>query len=129
MVHQRGPGAELAEGILNRQRAKHERRDAAGADVPQPQRTEQFPLCDRREGKAFGGRTSVTQVLAGAQMAVVAKAHIKQRFTRNDVRSLLRTDRERSGSRGEGKSGLPRGSHGTSVSTARGRHAALVEWI
>ena len=55
------------------------------------------PINDRREGKAFGGRTSVAQALAGAHMAVHAKAGIQQRFTRNDVRGTFRTDHERSG--------------------------------
>ena len=55
-----------------------------------------------RQGKAFGGRTSVAQALAGARMAVIAKAGIQQRFTRNDVRCPFRTDRERSGIGGEG---------------------------
>ena len=54
------------------------------------------------EAKAFGGRASVAQALAGAHMAVVAKAGIQQRFTRNDVRGPLRTDRERSGIGEEG---------------------------
>ena len=61
----------------------------------------------RRQGKAFGGRASVAQALAGAHMAVLAKAGIQQRFTRDDVGSPLRTDRERSGFRGEGNRGLP----------------------
>ena len=60
------------------------------------------------------------EALAGAHMAVVAKAGIKQRFPRNDVGRALRTDRERSGFRGEGDVGLPQGSHGTSVLASHG---------
>src|SRR6266446_4846193 len=79
--------------------------------------------------KAFGGRLSVAQALAGAQLAVGAKAGIEQRFTRNDVRGTLRTDRERSGVGYEGNGGLPQSSngglpqssHGTSVLAATGR--------
>src|ERR1700729_811867 len=107
VVHQRGPGPELAGGWLYRKRAEHERRDAPGADVPQPQRSDQAAVSHRREGKTFGGRASVAQALAGAQASVLAKAGIQQRLTGDDVRSLLRTDRERSGLRGEGKVGLP----------------------
>ena len=77
VVHQRGPDPELAGGSLNRERAEHERRDAPGADVPQPQRPDQAALGHRREGKAFGGRASVAQALAGAHMAVLAKAGIE----------------------------------------------------
>ena len=56
-----------------------------------------WPLAHGRQGKAFGGRASVAQALAGARMAVFAKAGIQQRFTRSDVRGSFRTDRERSG--------------------------------
>ena len=99
MVHQRGPDAELAGGSVHRQRAEHERRDAPGADVPQPHGAHEPALAHGRQGEAFGGRASVAQALAGARMAVVAKAGIQQRFARSDVRGPLRTDRERSGIR------------------------------
>src|ERR1700758_3650583 len=102
VVHQRGPDPQLAVGAADRERAEDERRDAPGADVPQPHGSDQPAQRNRREGKAFGGPTSVTQALAGARMAVVAKAGIKQRLARNDVGSPLRTDRERSGFQGEG---------------------------
>ena len=97
VVHQRSPDAELAGGSLHRQRAEHERRDAPDADVPQPHGAHQAALAHGRQGKAFGGRASVAQALAGARMAVVAKAGIQQRFARSDVRGSFRTDRERSG--------------------------------
>src|ERR1700761_1156953 len=115
MVHQRGPDPQLAADVAHRERAEDERRDAPGADVPQPHGSDQGASRYRREGKAFGGRTSVAQALAGARMAVVAKAGIQQRFTRDDVGSPLRTDRERSGFRSEGNGGLPQIGHGTSV--------------
>jgi hypothetical protein len=92
--------------------------------VPQPQRSNQPALLHRRQGKAFGGRASVAQALAGALMAVFAKAGIEQRFTRNEVRSSLGTDRERSGIREEGNGGVSQGSHGTSVPASRRRQAA-----
>ena len=97
VVHQRSPDAELAGGSLHRQRAEHERRDAPGADVPQPHGPDQPALAHGRQGKAFGGRASVAQALAGARMAVVAKAGIQQRLARSDVRGPLAADRERSG--------------------------------
>src|SRR5215468_8435514 len=124
VVHQRGPDPELAGGAIHRERAEYERRASPGADVPQPQRPDQAALMHRREGEAFGGRASVAQALTGAQMAVLAKAGIKQRFTGDDVRGLLRTDRERSGLRGEGEFGLAQGSHGTSVPAANGATCA-----
>ena len=99
VVHQRGADAEAAAGGVHRQRPEHQRRPAPGADVPQPHGSNQPPLAHGRQGKAFGGRASVAQALAGAHMAVVAKAGIQQRFTRNDVGSTFRTDRERSGIR------------------------------
>ncbi len=120
VVHQRSPDAKLTGGSLHRQRAEHERRDAPGADVPQPHRPDHPALAHGRQGKAFGGRASVTQALAGARMAVVAKAGIQQRFTRGDVRGLLRTDRERSGIGDEDSNGLPQSSHGTSVPARNG---------
>ena len=94
VTHQRRADAELAAGRIDRQRAQHQRRHAPGADVPQPQRPDQ-PVClpilaHSREGEAFGGRASVAQALAGAQMAVFAKAGIEQRFTGSDVRGTLR---------------------------------------
>ena len=101
MVHQRRADAELAAGRIDRDRAEHQRRLAAGADVPQPHGPDHLAPAHRREGEAFGGRASVAQALAGARMAVRAKAGIQQRFTRNDVRGTLRTDRERSGGRDE----------------------------
>ena len=70
VVHQRGADAELAAGSLDRQRAEHQRRYAPGADVPQPHGSDQPALAHGREGKAFGGRASVAQALAGARMAV-----------------------------------------------------------
>ena len=85
---------------------------------------DQAALAHGRQGKAFGGRASVAQALAGARMAVVAKAGIQQRFTRGDVRGSLRTDRERSGIGDEGSSGLPQSSHGTSVPARNGKSAA-----
>jgi hypothetical protein len=95
--------------------------------VPQPQRPDQPAvqpfLSHRREGEAFGGRTSVAQALAGAGMAVGAKAGIKQRFTRNDVRGTLRTDHERSSVGGKGNGGLAQSSHGTSVLASNGGEA------
>jgi hypothetical protein len=53
-------------------------------------------------------------------MAVLAKAGIQQRFARDDVGRSLRADRERSGVRDEGNTGLPQSSHGTSVLAANG---------
>jgi hypothetical protein len=50
-----------------------------------------------REGEAFGGRAAVAQALAGARLAVCAKAGIEQRFARNGIRGTLAADRERSG--------------------------------
>ena len=97
VVHQRGADAELAAGRIDRQRAQHQRRHAAGADVPQPHASRPAGPRPRPKGEAFGGRASVAQALAGAQMAVFAKAGIEQRFTRDDVRGALRADRERSG--------------------------------
>jgi len=85
----RGNDASTASGT------KHQRREAPGADVPQPQRPDQpvFQpfLSHRREGEAFGG----AHVRRAAGMAIGAKAGIEQRFTRNDVRGTLRTDHER----------------------------------
>ncbi len=124
VVHQRSSDAELATGCLHRQRAEHERRDAPGADVPQPHGSDHAALAHGRQGKAFGGRASVAQALAGAHMAVVAKAGIQQRLARSDVRGSFRTDRERSGIGDEGSSGLPQSSHGTSVPAPNGREAA-----
>jgi hypothetical protein len=69
----------------------------------------------RGQRKAGGGCTSVAQALAGAAMAVLAKAGIQQRFTGGDVGSTLGTDRERSGIRVEGNLYLPKSSHGASV--------------
>src|SRR5258707_9103245 len=120
VVHQRGPDAELAGGCLYRQRAEHERRDTPGADVPQPHGADQPALAHDREAKAFGGRASVAEALAGAHLAVCAKAGIQQRFACNDVRCPLRADREWSGISGEGNRGLSQSSHGTSVLTANG---------
>src|SRR6185437_16072745 len=71
-----------------------------------------------------GGRASVAQALAGARMAVVAKAGIQQRLARGDVRGSLCTDCERSGIGDEGSSGLPQSSHGTSVPASTARQAA-----
>ena len=64
---------------------------------------------------------SVAQALAGALMAVVAKAGIQQRLARRDVGGTLAADHERSGSpirrsRRRAKSG-----HGTSVPSPRRR--------
>ncbi len=74
VTNQRGPNAELPARRIDRQRAQHQRRHAPGADVPQPQRPDQPAflsiLAHRREGEAFGGRASVAQALAGAQMAI-----------------------------------------------------------
>ncbi len=124
MLHQRGPDAELAAGCLHRQRAEHERRDAPDADVPQPHGSDHAALAHGRQGKAFGGRASVAQALAGARMAIIAKAGIQQRFARSDVRGSFRTDRERSGIGEEGSSGVPQSSHGTSVPARNGKPAA-----
>src|SRR6202166_4666461 len=117
VVHQRSPDAKLAAVVIYRQRAEHERRDAPGADVPQPHGPDQPTSRYGRQGKAFGGRASVAQALAGARMAVFAKAGIEQRFAHHDVRGTLRPDHERSGVGNEGNLGLPQSGHGTSVST------------
>ena len=53
--------------------------------MPEPDGADHAALMHGGEGKAFGGRASVAQALAGAQMAVLAKAGIKQRFTGDDV--------------------------------------------
>ncbi|MEA2918448.1 MAG: hypothetical protein QOJ15_10529, partial [Bradyrhizobium sp.] len=100
--------------------AEHERRDTPGADVPQPQRSDQPALAHDRKRKALGGRASVAQALAGAQASVFAKAGIEQRFARDDVRGTFRTDHERSGVGEEGNLGLPQSSHGTSVLASDG---------
>ena len=115
VVHQRSAKAEPAAGGVDRQRAEHQRGVAPGADVPQPHGSDQSALAHDREGKAFGGRASVAQALAGARMAVRAKAGIQQRFARSDVRGTFRTDHERSGVGNEGSRGVPQSSHGTSV--------------
>jgi hypothetical protein len=59
-------------------------------------------------------------------MAILAEGGIEQRFARGDVRSLLRTDRERSGFRGEGDRGLD-SSHGTSVLACRAAASGRVQ--
>src|SRR5690348_8266459 len=59
VIHQRGPDAQLAEGIVNRQRTEDERRDAPGADVPQPDGACELASNHRRERQAFGGLASV----------------------------------------------------------------------
>ena len=92
VMHQRGADAELAAGRIDRQRAQHQRREPPALtchnrSVPTSRPS---PLAHGREGEAFGGRASVAQALAGAQMAVVAKAGIEQRFTGSDVRGTLR---------------------------------------
>jgi hypothetical protein len=81
-------------------------------------------LAHRRKGQAFGRRTSVAQALAGAGMAVCAKAGIQQRFTRNDVGCSFRTDRERNSIRSKGDRGLPQFGHGTSVLACHGAKGA-----
>ena len=83
----------------------------------------QQTLAHGRKRKAFGGRASVAQALAGAQMAVFAKAGIEQRLTRHDVRCSFRTDSERSGVGVKGNLGLPQSSHGTSVPASIGHVA------
>ena len=70
VVYQRGSDAELAARRIDRQRAKHQRSRAPGADVPQPQRSDQPALRYDRKREAFGGRASVAQALASAGMAV-----------------------------------------------------------
>src|SRR5258707_5358807 len=120
-LNQRRTEAEAAAAIVHRQRAQHQRGDAPGADVPQPHSSDQPSLRYGRQAKAFGGRASVAQALAGARMAVVAKAGIEQRLARSDVRGPLAADRERSGVRCEGNRGLPQSSHGTSVPARNGR--------
>jgi len=57
----------------------------------------QQTLAQRRKRKAFGGRLSVAQALARAQLAVDAESRIEQGLARNDVRGTLAADRERSG--------------------------------
>src|SRR5438445_638395 len=92
----------------------------AGMAVPQAASTGCSTFLAR---EAFGRGASVAQALAGAHLAILAKAGIEQRFTGDDVRSPLRTDRERSSFRGEGDFGLPKSSHGTSVPAANGESA------
>jgi hypothetical protein len=120
VLYQCGADPEVAARGVNRQRAEHQRSRTSGADVPQPQRPDQPALRQGRKRKAFGGRVSVAQALAGARMAVFAKAGIKQRFARNDIRGSFRTDRERSGIGVVGNLGLPQLGHGTSVLAATG---------
>ena len=123
VVHQRSSDAELAAGRIDRQRAQHQRRNAPGADVPQPHGPDQPALAHDRKSEAFGGRASVAQALAGAHMAVCAKAGIEQRLARNDVRGTFRTDHERS-SAGEGNGVFRKSSHGTSVLASGGGEAS-----
>ena len=115
LMHQRGADPELAAGRFDRKRSEDQSGPASGADVPQPHGSHERPLAHRRQGKARGGRTSVAQALAGAAMAVLAKAGIEQRFTHRGVGSTFRTDRERSGFRSEGDLWLANSSHGASV--------------
>ena len=115
LIHQRGADPELAAGRVHRQWSEDQSGPASGADVPQPHGSHECPLSHRRQGKAYCRCTSVAQALAGAVMAVLAKAGIQQRFTGGDVDSTFRTDRERSGFRSEGDLWLPKSSHGASV--------------
>src|SRR6185437_6447949 len=115
VIHQRRADAEPAVTTIDRERSQHQRRDAAGTDGPQPYGSDQLPLAHRREGKAFGGRASVTQPLAGAHLAVGAKAGIEQRLARDDVRRPLRADREWNRVPGETNGVFGQGSHRTSV--------------
>ena len=96
VVHQRGPDAELAAGVIHRQRAEHQRRDAPGADVPQPHGSDQPALAHGREGEAFGGRASVAQALAGAQFG-----GLRQSRHRAALRAQRRPRHARCGSRTE----------------------------
>src|SRR2546427_9502418 len=75
----------------------------------------QETLAQRRKRKAFGGRLSVAQALARAQLAVDAESCIEQRLARNDVRGTLATNREGRGVGDGGYGRLPQSSHGTSV--------------
>lgn len=115
LMHQRGADPELAEGRVDRQRSEDQSGPASGADVPQPHGSHECPLAHGRQGKACGRCAPVAEALAGAAMAILAKARIEQRFTHRDVGSTFRTDRERSGFRSEGDLWLPRSSHGASV--------------
>src|SRR5215475_7117635 len=96
-------------------------------DVPQPHGAHELAASHRRKREAFGGHTSVAQALAGARVAVLAKAGIEQRFASRGVGSPLRTDRERSGLRDEASLSGPNSSHGTSVLACRRTHEALTE--
>jgi hypothetical protein len=68
---------------------------------------------------------SVAQALAGAGLAVGAKAGIKQRFARGDIRRTLAADRERRGIGEAGNRDVPQSSHGMSVLASHGRGAGV----
>ncbi|BBC03115.1 hypothetical protein BE61_85800 [Bradyrhizobium elkanii USDA 61] len=98
--------------------------------MPQPHGSNQpAVLAHGRKAQAFGGRASVAQALAGARLAIRAKAGIQQRFACDDVRATLRTDRERGGISDEGNGGVPSCSHGTSVPACNGMSYAAASVV
>jgi hypothetical protein len=64
---------------------------------------------------------SVAQALAGARLAVGAKAGIEQRFARGDIRGTLAADRERHCIGKAGNRDVPQNSHGMSILASCGR--------
>ena len=95
--------------------------------MPEPNGADQAALTDRGEGKAFRGRASITQTLAGARMPAFAEARIQHALTRGNVGALFRTDRERNGCDVQGSQGGDCVRHGTSIPTLAGDDKRLVQ--
>ena len=94
VVHQRRADAELATGWIDRQRAQHQRRDASGADVPQPQGSDQAAL--RRWPRGQGLRRAHVRRAGAGRSATGGSGQSRHRAA---LRARRRPRRARRGSR------------------------------
>jgi len=94
LAHQARADADAATGSSHRERAEHQRVDAAGAHRPEPHRADERVAVLGHEREAVGGQASGAQALARLLEALGAEGGLEQRLARGRVLGRLGEDRE-----------------------------------
>ena len=84
LAHQGVPDAKAAMAVRDGERAEHQRIDAAGAHMPQPDRADENVADAYNERKLPRGLASHAKALAGLPEACRSERVVEQFFARDD---------------------------------------------
>ena len=120
LAHQARADAEAAMGSSDRERAEHQRVDAAGAHRPEPHRADERVAVLGDEREAVGGQASGAQALARLLEARRAEGGLEQRLARGRVLGRARRGSRNPRRRGTAASSAAK-SNGKVIGPSKGK--------